>query len=405
MERESIKEVLTERLRRLHDRQESTYHALGELWNYKTALEETATVAITDLKGVITSVNRKFCELTGYSAEELVGQSHRMLSSGYHTKEFYRDLWQTISTGEIWRGEIRNRHRSGRAYWSTMTIIPFRDPAGRIYQYVSIRSDISALKEAEAEHLRLLDAQKKLNLAEEAVLNRDRFVSMASHELKTPISALQLRIEGGLRKIGTSPTGLSCEEQTKILKTALAQTKRLTGMIDDMLDVSRIAAGRLQLKYEKVNLVRLVDDVINQFHDDLRSRNIEVHFTAPETILCSVDRVRIEQVLINLLTNGMKYGGGKPIEVSVQERDGRGLIQVSDSGQGMAESFQARLFERYARENESGDIQGNGLGLWITSQIVKAHGGEISVRSQLNLGTTFTVELPLEAARGGELTL
>ncbi len=378
---------------------------LRDLVNFQLALDETAAVVATDLHGVITSANRRFCELTGFAENELVGETHRILSSGYHTREFYRELWETISAGRIWRGEIRNRHRSGRAYWSTMTIIPFCDSEGNPYRYVSVRSDISALKEAEADHLRLLDAQAKLNEAEEAVLSRDRFVSMAAHELKTPIAALKLRVELGLRKFAAGASGLPLEEQAKVLNGALSQAKRLTAMIDDMLDVSRISAGRLRLNHEKLNLVRLVDDVINQFHEDLRNQRIDVRVRAPEEVWACVDRARVEQVLINLLTNGMKYGEGKPIRISIAEDGARAVILVADEGRGMSEEFRARVFQRFARESEGGEVKGNGLGLWITSQIVKAHGGRIGVESEPNVGSTFRVELPLTADDAGTLTL
>lgn len=405
MELTTVAGEIPERLRSSNLPRESNDYAPGELWKYKAALEETATLAITDLKGVITYVNRRFCELSGYSEKELLGETHRLINSGYHPKEFYQNLWNTISSGETWRGEIRNRHKSGRAYWSTMTIIPFCDESGKPYQYVSIRNDLSAQQEAAAEHLRLVDTQSQLNLAEEAILKRDRFVSMASHELKTPITALQIRVEVGLRKLRAHQRGLAREDQEKILKSTLMQARRLTRMIDDMLDVSRISAGQLKLKFERENLVRVVDDVLNQFHDDLRRQGIDVSFTAPDAIWGRIDRVRIEQVIINLLTNGMKYGERKLLSVTVEKSGERAFIRIADKGKGMSEEFQARLFQRYARENEGGDIKGQGLGLWITAQIVKAHGGEISVKSKLGEGSVFTVALPLSGNDTGSLTL
>ncbi len=377
----------------------------GDLRNYKAALEEVAAVSVTDLQGVFTSVNSKFCLLTGYSEQELLGKTHRILNSGYHTKAFYQNLWDTIRSGGTWRGEIRNLHQSGRAYWSQMTIIPFCDRSGSPYQYLSVRSDMSALKEAELERVRLVDIQKELNRAEEAILSRDRFVSMASHELKTPITALQLRIQVRLKKLKADPAGQTPAEQSGILETLLLQVQRLNHMVDDMLDVSRISAGRLELKYERINLVRVVDEILAQYHDDFVREKVEVGFFSPEFIWGNWDRARIEQILINLLTNALKYGAGKPISVTLEEKSGQAVVRVKDQGIGMSETFQKQVFSRFAREHEAGDIHGNGLGLWITSRIVKAHGGEITVASEFGKGSEFIVELPLSTDHSGALTL
>lgn len=374
--------------------EETRISSLEERLDYRQVLDEVAAVAITDPSGKFTDVNRGFCAMTGYARAELIGQNPRILNSGYHSREFFHGLWETISSGKTWRGEIRNRGRDGKIYWSATTIVPFCDRSGRPYEYVSIRTDISRLVEARKEHVQLEEAQRKLNRAEEAVMTRDRFLSMASHELKTPLTSLQLRLAFQTKKLAASPEGLSRSEQEKTLDFAMGGVRRLASMIDDMLDVSKIAAGRLQFRIERLNLARLVDEVLNRYRLDFERDGVPVEVKGPEQIWGHWDKVRIEQVVINLLTNALKYGEKKPIRVEVGRKGAFATIRVQDRGRGMSEEFQAQLFTRFSRETE-GEIPGSGLGLWITSKIVQGHEGRISVESRIGEGSTFTVELPI----------
>jgi signal transduction histidine kinase len=239
------------------------------------------------------------------------------------------------------------------------------------------------------------EIRKLLGDLEGAVLARDALISIASHELRTPLSALQLQLHLITRSVAADRDDASRDLASR-LSTVDRQVARLTRLVDNLLDVSRITAGKLQLEYEKLDLASAVRDVLLRFDEELGRAGCALSILAEEPVLGRWDRMRVEQVVTNLVSNAIKYGQGQPIEVAVKGVGNSARLTVRDHGIGIAQSDQARIFERFERLVSDKQAGGFGLGLWIVHEIVQALGGTIRVESQVGAGTTFVVDLPRE---------
>ena len=231
--------------------------------------------------------------------------------------------------------------------------------------------------------------------AQSAIRARDEFVSIASHELKTPITSLKMQIQMMLRGINLEKNQApSPEKLSKALTSSSNQIDRLTVLIEDLLDVTRIETGKLTYKFEPFDLNIMTKEIIERFSEEAKYAKIKFKLSLQENVSTICDRYRIEQVLINLISNAIKYGSNSLIEVSVFKEPGRAIFTIKDNGMGIAKDMQSKIFERFERAINSTNISGLGLGLYITKQIVDAHQGSIEVESELNKGSTFKVCLP-----------
>ncbi|MBI2894789.1 MAG: response regulator [Deltaproteobacteria bacterium] len=241
-------------------------------------------------------------------------------------------------------------------------------------------------------------AQKALGEAEEALRVRDEFLSIASHELKTPLSALVLHLESLLKVLRARPDeGESAWIAGKIAK-AIRSAGRVSTLIDTLLDVSRIATGRLELSLETLDLGPLVREVAERFAEEAHLAGCALRVDAAAGVIGEWDRLRVEQVLSNLLSNAVKYGPGRPIDVALEADGAVARLSVRDRGIGISPEDVARVFERFERAVSARHFGGLGLGLYITRQIVEAHGGHVHVDSTPSEGSTFIVELPRHRA-------
>ncbi|MBI2394121.1 MAG: AAA family ATPase [Deltaproteobacteria bacterium] len=253
--------------------------------------------------------------------------------------------------------------------------------------------DLAVAEELARRAASAIDQARSRRKTEEAVHLRDVFLAIASHELRTPLTSLRLHLQLLTRSLsaGEAP---SAETLRHGLDRALAQVSRLRGLVEQLLDVSRLTGGPLDLDRSGVDLAEVVREVVDRARAAIEASGSSVAIDAPGPVVGSWDRLRVEQVVTNLLDNAIKFGAGRPIEIRVEALPARARLYVRDHGLGIAPNAQARVFRKFERAVSERNYGGLGLGLYIARQIVESHGGSISVHSTPDLGSTFVVELP-----------
>jgi PAS domain S-box-containing protein len=282
---------------------------------------------------------------------------------------------------EPFERQLRLRRASDGSYrWHLARAVPEKGSDGAVVGWIATATDIDDQKKAE-------------QTLRDAIGLREDFLSVASHELRTPLTSLRLELENLLR-FSRRNVGEATEGIVSRVTRIDAQASRLNHLIDELLDVSRIEAGRIELQIEEVDLAAVVEQVRARLADEALRRGCTLAVRAQGKATGAWDASRLDQVVTNLLTNAIKYGGGKPIEVTVEATADRAVLAIHDHGLGIPAEDQDRIFRRFERAASSRNYSGIGLGLWIVKQIVDALGGMVTVDSRPELGSTFTVELP-----------
>ncbi|MCP5278744.1 MAG: PAS domain-containing protein [Thiobacillus sp.] len=358
------------------------------LGQFKAAIDEHAIVSITDVEGRITYANRKFCEISGYRQEELLGQNHRIVKSGMHPDGYYADMWATISSGHTWTGEICNRARDGRLYWVLATLAPLLDDNGLPYQYIGIRADITERKLHE-EELRLAKEG-----AEAASKAKSEFLANMSHEIRTPMNGVL-----GMINL-TLDTPLDAE-QREYLGLAHSSANALLHILNDILDFSKIEAGRLDVHQELMSPLDLAGELARLHEPRCREKGLEFQLKTstglPSTLVADLARVR--QVLVNLLSNAIKFTSQGRITLEISRAQDDICFHVRDTGIGIPKDKQASVFEAFTQADGSitKRFGGTGLGLTISNRLVQLMGGHMGLRSEAGVGSEFYFCLPLRA--------
>lgn len=275
------------------------------------------------------------------------------------------------------------------------TISIFSAESGRRYT----QQDLSLAEELGRRAGIAIDNALLYGEAQKAIQMRDEFLSVASHELKTPMTSLKLQAQIRKRTMQkrSSARGLDFERMIQLAEDDEHQVDRLTRLVDEMLDMSRLQAGRLKLDIQEFDFAKSVRDILNAYEPQIQSSECDVSFVSDEQIIGAWDPMRMEQLFTNLLTNALKYGRGKPAHIKLERHDGRVRLTVEDHGIGIAAEDQKRIFRQFERAENVQGISGLGLGLYICKQIVDAHGGSIQVSSQESRGSKFVVDLPVNA--------
>jgi hypothetical protein len=386
----AIRADITERKRAEEKLREST----KEVVDLKAALDEHAIVAITDPQGKITYVNDKFCAISKYTREELLGQDHRIINSGHHPKEFIRDLWATIGRGRVWHGEIQNRAKDGSYYWVDTTIVPFLNDQGKPRQYVAIRADITERKRAE-EAVRKLNAELEQRVAERTAeletANREMeaFSYSVSHDLRAPLRG----IDGFARILQEDYSGKLDAEGRRLLGIVCSEAHRMGRLIDNLLDFSRL--GRQQMAATTIDMHSLARDVFEEL--TRMEQGPTPHLQLGRLPPARGDRAMVRQVFFNLLGNAIKFTSrvaAARIEVSGSISDGMAAYQVRDNGAGFDEQFKDKLFRVFQRLHAENEYEGTGVGLALVQRIVHRHGGRVWAEGRPAAGATFHFTLP-----------
>ena len=358
--------VVLERFRRTWLDLQARTKALADV---NSAIDQSAIVAITDTTGRITYANQKFCDISKYSREELLGQDHRIINSAHHPEEFIRNLWVTIANGRIWRGEIRNRAKDGAIYWVDTTIVPFLDERGKPYQYMAIRYEITERKRSEE---RLQE--------QEALARLGQMAAVVAHEVKNPIAG----IRGALQVIGTR---MAADARDKpIIAEIIARLDALNGIVQDLLVFARPRA----LRAEPTDLKALVLATVGHLKRDPSLQAVAIEVDGNGAVV-DVDAEQLQLAVQNVLMNAVQAMNGEgSIHVDIARHGGEWQIAVADNGPGMPAEVKDKVFDPFFTTRS----RGTGLGLPIARRVVEAHGGSIGIETPAGGGTVVSMSLP-----------
>jgi PAS domain S-box-containing protein len=365
--------------------------SLKEIEDLRAALDEHAIVAITDPQGKINYVNEKFCTISKYSRQELLGQDHRLINSGHHPKKFIRDLWVTIARGKVWKGEIKNKAKDGSFYWVDTTIVPFLNEDGKPRQYVAIRADITERKAAE-EKIRQMNLELEQRVAERTA-ELEAFSFSVSHDLRAPVRA----IGGFARMVQEEYAAHLPAEARQKLERIYANAMKMGQLIDGLLTLSRL--NRQPLNIRKVSPAAIVHRVLEELQADQICRDLKISVAdLPE---CQADPVLLQQVFTNLIGNAFKYSRQRRpavIEIGTRDENGRAVYFVKDNGAGFEMEYAPKLFGVFQRLHRADEFEGTGVGLAIVHRIIRRHGGRVWGEGEPDKGATFS--FTLEGANG-----
>lgn len=339
------------------------------LENIRQALDQSALVSTTNADGDITYVNDKLCEVSKFTRAELIGHNHRLLNSGLHGQTFFAELYETISAGQVWRGEIRNRAKDGTLFWVDTTIVPVVDEAGRPIQHIAIRYDITERKRSEAA-LRDQDALARLG----------KMAAIVAHEVRNPLAG----IRGAIQIIGRRlPSGTA---EHAIIGEAVARIDTLNGIVEDLLIFARPSKPMLM----PVAIADVIANTIALFTQDPKHADVKIRIEPTDLVLMA-DSEQIKLALSNVVLNGAQAMQEKgEIQITTRQVGSCVEIRVIDQGRGIPDVVRPHLFEPFFTTG----TQGTGLGLVTARRILEAHGGTVRLEAGAQRGTVAILQLP-----------
>ncbi|WP_081954685.1 PAS domain S-box protein [Neobacillus niacini] len=361
----------------ISDRKRAEEHlkeSIKDNTDIRFALDQSAIVAFTDARGIITSVNDKLCEISKYSREEIIGKDHSILNSGHHSKLFFKDLWKTIGEGKVWKGEIRNKAKDGTYYWVDTTIVPFLNENGKPYQYVAIRNDITERKKTED----VLHRQDKLAAV-------GQLAAGVAHEIRNPLTSMK-----GYAEFLTLDE--QDPERLEFINIILDEIERVNTIVEDFM----VLAKPKMVELEEKNVVPVIKNVVSLLEFEARKKHVKLSLDCPnEIIQIECDENRLKQVFLNFIKNGIEaMPNGGELYVKTMIHDNNVQISIQDTGVGIPKEKLKQLGEPFYTTKKNG----NGLGLMVSFKIIENHHGKVFVESEPNKGTTFNILLPAKPA-------
>lgn len=374
-----------------HQMTNSPDDILKRLEEQKFALDQSAIVAQTDAKGTITYINDKFCEISEYSRSELIGQNHRIINSGNHPKDFFKEMWRTISSGHTWRGDICNRAKSGRLYWVGTTIVPFVDQNGKPHQYLAIRQDITALKEAQ----KTIENQQAQLIASSKLSAIGEMSATITHEINNPLGVILGRSE--MIKSLIARGNVDIENLSRLIDTIEITAKRIEKIINSMKTLAH--EGHDDPVF-KTSVHSMINDLRDLFSDKFQSRRIQFSTNEyDQSISFECRSHEIMQIFVNLINNAVDAISDKEkkwIRIDISQKGNEVEIAVMDSGTGIPKEIVEKLFMPFFSTKR---VQyGTGLGLSISRSLIQRHHGTLEYDSQSPF-TRFVITLPKQQSQ------
>ena len=360
-----------------------------ELNSIRQALDKSAIVAIADRAGNITHVNDLFCEISKYSRSELLGKNHRIIKSDYHSKDFFVDLWKTISNGKTWVGEVCNRAKDGSHYWVHTTIVPFLDQNGKPEKYVSIRFEITQRKKAEE---KIVSYSKRLELSNRELQD---FASVAAHDLQEPLRKIQAFSDRLIVKYQSSLV----DEAKDFLNRMQNSAKRMQVLIEDLLTFSRVTTKAQP--FTPTDLKQIVQEVLSDL--EVRIEQTEAIIEIGNLPIIDADASQMRQLFQNLIVNAIKFHKKEVqphIKITSSIHQNHCEIQVKDNGIGFEIKYLDRIFTIFQRLHGRNEYEGTGVGLAVCRRIAERHNGSITAQSTLGNGAVFLITLPVKQKKG-----
>ena len=366
---------------------------------YKAIEESNVSFIVTNNAGNIEYANPYYFQSTGFTRDEVIGNSPSIVKSGYHTDEFFIDLWDTILEGNVWHGEICNKKKSGELFWERVTISPIKDSEGEILNFVSIQGDITELRRLQEE------LKKAKETAEYASRSKSEFLANMSHEIRTPLNAIlgYSELLGNTAENGT---------QKSHIESIKSSGRSLLTLINDILDLSKVEAGKLELSPEYIDSRFFFSEFRQIFSQKIAEKklnfNLEISPDLPASLF--IDEARLRQILFNLLGNALKFTEKGYVKLKADmkepviydgianenEKYGDLFIEVEDTGIGISKKLRKELYKPFVQEETriTRKYGGTGLGLAITLRIVQLMSGTIKVDSTEGKGTKFRIVIP-----------